>query len=163
MHEMANILISANLLLVVWNRGGFRLILIDPFSPGLLASLNPIGKFFEERLMVIGEFMPRQSFQVQPGLLIHPIEYLISIVNTTACFQEHADISTSKSSIFYQNLGGHHQFEGNLIIFKETPIDVPIHFYCQHLSYIVDSIFGQLSFCRVFDGIIKNAKELLQR
>jgi hypothetical protein len=57
MDEVANILVSVDLVLVVGNCGIFRLVFIDPCLPDLIIPLDLILKFFEEHGVFISEFV----------------------------------------------------------------------------------------------------------
>jgi hypothetical protein len=57
MNEVADVLISVNLLFIVRNWNVFWFILINPFSPGLFVTLDSIWQLLEEESVFIGEFM----------------------------------------------------------------------------------------------------------
>lgn len=82
MDEVANVLISIDLLLVVRDWSVLWFVLVDPSSPSLLVSLDSIRQLLEEESVFVGELMLGQGFQVEPGLLIHPVEGFVSIVDT---------------------------------------------------------------------------------
>jgi len=118
MNEVTNILVSSNLLFIVRDWAIFGFILFDPFLPDLLVSLNLIRELFEEESMLVGELVLRESLQVQPLLLFHPVEWFSTIINTTASFQEKADVTCSKLSVFDQDLGSHHKLEHDFMSFE---------------------------------------------
>jgi hypothetical protein len=57
MNEVADVLISVNLLFIVRNWNVFWFILINTFSPGLFVTLDSIWQLLEEESVFIGEFM----------------------------------------------------------------------------------------------------------
>jgi len=78
--------------------------------------------------------------------LLHPVEWLISIFNTSTTFKEHANISVCKFTLFDKNLGGHHKFESYLVVCEKTSIDVSVNFFSEFIGDIVDSLLNELSF-----------------
>jgi len=146
MDKMSNVYITSDFLLIVWYWNVFWIILINPFSPDLFISIDSIWKLLEEEGVIVSELVFGKSFEVQPCLLLHPVEWLISIFNTSTTFKEHANISVCKFTFFDKNLGGHHKFESNLVVCEKTSIDVSINFFSEFIGDIVDSLLNELSF-----------------
>ena len=146
MDEMSNVDITSDLLLIVWYWNVFWIILINPFSPDLFISVDSIWELLEEEGVIVSELVFGKSFEVQPCFLLHPVEWLISIFNTSTTFKEHADISVGKFTFFDKNLSGHHKFESNLVVCKETSIDVSVNFFSEFIGDIIDSLLNELSF-----------------
>jgi hypothetical protein len=163
MDEMSNILVSVDLILIIWDWCIFWLVLVNPCLPDLIISLDFILKLFEEHGVLICKLVLGKSLQVQPCYLLHPWEYLVGVVNTSTHFKEEANITLVEFAILNENLGAHHQFKCNLVTLKETSVDVPIHFVGKALSDIVDSVFDEVGFWRVINTIIEEIKELLKR
>jgi hypothetical protein len=65
--EVSDVLITSDLLFIVWDWNILWIVLIDPFSPVLFISVNSIWKFLEEEGMVVSELVFRKSFKVQPS------------------------------------------------------------------------------------------------
>jgi len=160
--EVTNVLISVDLILVIWDRCVFWLVLIDPCLPDLVVSLDLVLQLFEEHRVLIGELMLRESLQVQPLDLFHPWEDLVGVVNTSTHFEEEADIRLIELSVLNENLGGHHEFEGNLISFEETSADIPVYLVGKALDNVVHSVLNEVRFGRVVNTVIEQVEELLQ-
>jgi hypothetical protein len=126
MDEMSNVLVGADLFLVVWDWSLLWLVLINPLSPDLIVSSNSIWEFLEEEGVFIGELVLRQGFKVEPSLLLHPLEWLASIIDTTTCFKEKTYICWGKSAILNEDLSSHHEFEGDLVSLEETSVNVSV-------------------------------------
>jgi hypothetical protein len=144
--EMTDVDITGDLLLIIWNWNVLWIVLINPFSPDLLVSVDSIWELLEEEGVVVSELVLGKSLKVQPSFLLHPVEWLVSVFNTSTAFKEHADISVGEFTILDQDLGGHHEFEGNLIGDEKTSIDVSVNFLGKLLGDIVHSLFDELSF-----------------
>jgi len=108
MDEMTNVLVSTDLLFVVWNWSVLWLIFINPLSPDLVISSNSIWELLEEEGVVIVELVLGESLEIQPGLLLHPVEGLGSIINTCTSFKEETHISRGQLSVLDEDFGGHH-------------------------------------------------------
>lgn len=87
MNEMTNVLVSSNLLSIVRHWAVFWLILINPFPPYSFTSIDLIWQLLEEECVLIGEFMLGECLQVKPSLLLHPVEWFGTVIDTTTSFQ----------------------------------------------------------------------------
>ena len=70
--EMADVLVSADLLLEVRHSFSFWFGFFEESSPFLLHPSNSLWKFLEEWLVLVGESMSGKSQDVQPRLVLHP-------------------------------------------------------------------------------------------
>lgn len=162
MNEVTNVLISLNLFMIIRNINTFWFVLINPFSPNLFISLNSIWEFFEEESMLISKLMLWQSFKIKPSFLVHPVEWLVSIIDTSTWLKEYINVSVGKLAFFNQDLKAHHKFECDLISFEKSSIDISIHLHSKPFSNIVDSIFDKLSLWWIINWPIEKSQELLK-
>ena len=88
MDEMTNVLVSTDLLFIVWNWCVLWIVLIDPLSPDLFISVNSIWELFEEECVFIGELVLRQGLKIEPCLLFHPVEWFVSVFDTSTALKE---------------------------------------------------------------------------
>lgn len=90
---MTNILIGSNLLSIVWHNSILWLVFINPFLPDLLASVDFIGDLLEEECVLVGKLVLGKGLQVQPLLLLHPVEWFGSVIDTTTGFEKETNIA----------------------------------------------------------------------
>jgi hypothetical protein len=126
MDEVSDVLVGADLLLVVWDWSLLWLVLINPLSPDLIVSSDSVWELLEEEGVVISELVLGQGFKVEPSLLLHPLEWLASVIDTTTGFKEETYIGWGESTILNEDLGGHHEFEGDLISLEEASVNVSV-------------------------------------
>ena len=65
-----------------------------------------------------------QGFKVEPSLLIYQLEWLASVIDTTIGFKKETYIGWGQSIILNEDLGGHHEFDGDLISLEEIFVNV---------------------------------------
>ena len=114
MDESTNIWISLDLLLVVWNSLSLGVVTLNPLSPLVISSLDSVRDFLEELEIVVVKTMLREGFEVKPLFVIHPGEDLVSVIDTSSCLKEHADIRLRKFVFLNKDLGADHDLEGDL-------------------------------------------------
>jgi hypothetical protein len=77
MDEVSNVLVSIDLVFIIWNSCAFWLVFFNPCSPYLVISLDLILELFEEHRVLICKLMLGKSLQVKPLSLFHPWEDLV--------------------------------------------------------------------------------------
>ena len=82
MEEVTNVSFSINLVLVLRNGGILGRVLIEELSPLFLVALNLVNDVLEEAGGLIVELMLGQGQDVEPHLLVHPRELLVTIIDT---------------------------------------------------------------------------------
>lgn len=95
-------------------------------------------------------------------LLLHPAEWLGPVVDTTTSFQEEANISVGKLSFLDEDLGGHEQFEHDLVTLEQTSVDVPVHRHGEARDNVLHTNLWQLILLGVNDGPLEESNELAQ-
>mmetsp|Transcript_6335 Transcript_6335/g.7524 ORF Transcript_6335/g.7524 Transcript_6335/m.7524 type:complete len:205 (+) Transcript_6335:1874-2488(+) len=68
-------------------------VLVQVLLPLLLVALNLVNDVLEEAGGLIVEFVFRQGHDVEPHLLVHPVELLVPVVDTRAGLQQHVDVA----------------------------------------------------------------------
>lgn len=92
-----------------------------------------------------------KCFQVKPCLLLHPIEWLCSVIDTATGFQKKTNIAVSKLTVFDKDLSSHHELKHDLVTFEETTIDVSVDLHSQAIYNVFYSLLSKLGFLRVDD------------
>jgi hypothetical protein len=93
MDEGSNILVGSDLVLIIWDSLVFWIIEFDPLSPFALISFNSVWKLLEELKVVAIESVLGKSSNIEPCLVLNPVQSLVFVINTSTCFKEHAYIT----------------------------------------------------------------------
>jgi hypothetical protein len=131
-------------------------------SPLLIVSNELVREVFEEGLMVISKLVLRKSDDVEPCLLIHPIDLLVAVINTGSSLEEHAYIGRCEESRLDHNFEGNLEFEGNLIFFEKTTVDVSVHPTSHPLDNVCHTILNKLCLWTLVNTEIEKIQELLE-
>jgi hypothetical protein len=83
---------GGDLIFVVDNGQVLGRVVHVPGLPLLLALAHLVRQVTEEWLMVVVELVFRECQHVKPGLLVHPVEFLVSVIDTGSCLEEQVDI-----------------------------------------------------------------------
>ena len=163
MHEMPDVLVGIDLLLVVWHWHCLRLVRSDPLSPDRLVPLNSLWDFLEEERVLVRELVLRQGLQVEPRLLVHPVEWLVPVVDAGPALEQDVHVRRGQPALFDQALQAHHQLERHLVPFEEASVDVPVDFLGELRGDVQDPFLDQLGLRGVVNRPIEQAEELLKR
>ena len=123
--------------------------------PNLFISLDLVWEVFEEAVYLISKSMPRKCQYVEPNLLLHPVELLVSIVDTSSSFKEHASITSVQSTTLHEDFEADHKFEGRLISFEETTIFISVHSQSHALNDVLHAVLYKLSFWTIVDTVVE--------
>ena len=162
MEEVTNGL-GIHLVLVLGNGHVLGRVLIQVLLPLLLVALNLVNDILIEARWLVVEFVLRQGDNVEPHLLVHPVELLIPVVDTRAGLEKHVHIALVKHACLDQDLQAHHELEGDLISFEETSIDVSVHLVGHAVNNVGNTVLNELGLGRLVNTIIEQIEELLQR
>jgi len=92
MKEMTNRL-SVDLVLILWDVSILGRVLVKELLPLLLVTLNLVNDVLKEARWLVVELVFGKGHNVKPHLLVHPVELLVSVIDTGARFEEHVDIT----------------------------------------------------------------------
>lgn len=105
--------------------------------------------------MLITKLVLGEGLQVQPDFLLHPrSEWIVSVIDTTTSFEEETYISRCEFIVLDQDLGGHQEFESNLISFEQSSVDVSIDSSVHPYNDVVNSLLWKWSLRRLINTII---------
>jgi hypothetical protein len=94
--------------------------------------------------------------------LVHPVVFLVSIIDTCTSLEEDTDVCSCKNTGFDQDLEGHHELESYLVSFEETSVNVSVNLLCESLDNILDTILDELSLLGLFNCVVEKTEELLK-
>jgi hypothetical protein len=155
MDKVTDVLIRVDLFFIIWNWDVLWFGFINPLLPYLLISVDSVWKFFEEHRVLVTELVLGESLQVQPDFLLHPRgEWIVSVIDTTTSFEEETYISRCEFVILDQDLGGHQEFESNLISFEQSSVDVSIDSSVHPYNDVVNSLLWKWSLRRLINTVI---------
>ena len=80
MEEVTNVSFGIDLVLILRNGGVLRRVLIKELSPLFFITLNLINNVLEEARELVVELMLREGQNIEPHLLIHPGELLVTVI-----------------------------------------------------------------------------------
>jgi len=160
MDEATDVLVSSDLLLVVGDPLVLWVVELDPLSPFGVVPLDSVWELLEELQVLSVEAVLGQGLEVEPGLVLHPVEELVSVVDTSTSFEEHADVAWLQLTILDQDLGAHHDLEGDLVPFEETSADVPVDSHGELLLDVLDSLLLEFVLWSVLNCAVEQTEEL---
>lgn len=147
--EVTNVLVSLDLVFKVWNDGVLWLILVKELAPFLFKTSNTLWQFLVEEGVIVSELMFGESDDVEPHLLIHPVVFLVTVIDTGTSFKEDTNISRCKDTSLDEDLEAHHQLESNLVSFEKTSVNVSVNLASQSLNDILYTVLDKLCLSRV--------------
>lgn len=160
MEEVTEVLVSGDSVLEVGYVRVFRLVLVEEFLPFLLEAANLFGQVLEEVQVVVTKLVLREGNNIEPNFLVHPVVFLVAVINTSASLKESTDVSTCEDASLDLNLESHHQLECDLVSLEKSSVYVSIHLASQCLNDILNTVLDKLGLLRVGNGVVEEAKEL---
>jgi hypothetical protein len=143
--EVADVLVSLDLVLEVGDDCVFGLVFVKELLPFLLEASNTLRQLLVEEGVVVAELVLGKSNNVEPYLLVHPVVLLVTVIDTGTSLEEDTDVCVGKNISLDEDLECHHQLEGSLVSFEETSVDVSVHLLGQSLDNVLHTIFDELS------------------
>mmetsp|Transcript_15630 Transcript_15630/g.42639 ORF Transcript_15630/g.42639 Transcript_15630/m.42639 type:complete len:1180 (-) Transcript_15630:893-4432(-) len=150
---------------VVWDGTSLRFIFVEPLPPVRVVLGDQLNDLSEEDNMIHAKWMSGQLQQIEPHLVAHPLEGVISLgldVQRATRLQKHGDVSGRDHGSNRHDLESEGELEHHLISLEKAAIHVSVNLVGQVVDDLLHPLRRGLAFFGTHNGNIELFKELQQ-